>query len=230
VPYAWLTRSNAQNDAELRRLIHTQLLSGSLNPELNLTSAQRKKALAGRILELAGDAKLGAGEKAVRNKERNKAAKRVREGIDDKQVERRKMQLEEVRAFPYAPVWHFSLRSQAKDVGNYHPTIKKLFEDSEDRRMNRKREKGIGMGIGKFGGGMLKLTQREIDSVNGVPSSRGGSARRGGFASRGRNGLSSRGRGGSSSSGHGGFSSRGRGGSSGRSRGGSSGRGRGGRR
>ncbi|KAI0035668.1 component of IIS longevity pathway SMK-1-domain-containing protein [Vararia minispora EC-137] len=142
-------RTSAQNDAELRRLVHTQLLSASLNPELNLSSAHRKKALAGRVLELAGGAKLGSGEKMVRSKERDKAAKRVREGIEEKQTERRVKQLEE-----------------AKDMGNYHPTIKKLFEESEGRRVNKRRERGIGTSVGKFRGGVLKLSQREIDAVN----------------------------------------------------------------
>jgi len=56
----------------------------------------RKKALAGRVLELTGDAKLGKGEKVVRNAEKNKAAKSVREGISRKQQVRSKKELEEV--------------------------------------------------------------------------------------------------------------------------------------
>jgi hypothetical protein len=88
--------TNAQNDALLHRLVHTQLLSGSLDRELNLTSAQRKKALEGRILELAGSSKLGQGEKTVRAKEHNKASKRVREGILEKQKQRRKISVKEV--------------------------------------------------------------------------------------------------------------------------------------
>ncbi len=89
-------RTNAQNDALLHRLVHTKLLSGSLNADLNMTPAHRKKALAGRVLELTGQAKLGKGEKSVREGERNKAAKRVREGMLEKQKERQKQQLEEV--------------------------------------------------------------------------------------------------------------------------------------
>lgn len=88
--------TNAQNDALLHRLVHTQLLSGSLNPELNLTSAQRKKALEGRVLELAGSSKLGQGEKIVRAKERDKASKRIREGMLEKQKQRREKLLQEV--------------------------------------------------------------------------------------------------------------------------------------
>ena len=98
-PPTWLTltSTNAQNDALLHRLVHTQLLSGSLNPELGLTSAQRKKAMEGRVLELAGSSKLGQGEKVVRAQERDKASKRVREGLVEKQKQRREKMIQEVR-------------------------------------------------------------------------------------------------------------------------------------
>lgn len=92
-----LNRNNTQNDALLHRLVHTQLLSGVANPELNLTPAQRKKALAGRIQELAGHSKLGKGEKSVRAKEHSRASKQIRDGMAEKQAERRGKQLAEVR-------------------------------------------------------------------------------------------------------------------------------------
>ncbi|KAH9843809.1 uncharacterized protein C8Q71DRAFT_14238 [Rhodofomes roseus] len=155
--------SNTQNDALLHRLVHTRILSGSLNPELNLTSAQRKKALAGRVLEAAGKAKLGKGERDVRLTERNKAAKRVREGMAAKQQERSEKQLEE-----------------AKHLGNYHPVLKKLYEASA-QGPNRKREKGLRMGVGSFKGGVLKLSKDEINSVVGGGSRGGrGPGKRGG--------------------------------------------------
>ena len=101
--YSYTTshRTNAQNDALLHRLVHTQILSGSLSPDLDLDSAQRKKAFAGRVLELAGKAKLGRGEKQVRTAERNKAAKFVREGMVKKQKKRNQKELEEVSYFPF---------------------------------------------------------------------------------------------------------------------------------
>ncbi|KAJ7781330.1 hypothetical protein B0H16DRAFT_1299412 [Mycena metata] len=166
-------RTNAQNDALLHRLVHTKLLSGSLNSELNMTAAQKKKALAGRVLELSGQAKLGKGEKFVREGERNKAAKRVREGMLEKQKERHKQQVEE-----------------AKNLGNYHPTIKKLFESADTSNAPKKnRDRGLKMGVGKFSGGMLKLSRDEISRVQDGP-------RRGGGRGRGRGGRggSSRGR------------------------------------
>ncbi|KZT24435.1 hypothetical protein NEOLEDRAFT_1094104 [Neolentinus lepideus HHB14362 ss-1] len=143
-------RTNVENDAELRRLIHTKLLSGSLNPDLDLKPAQRRKALEGRLLELAGDAKLGKGERSVKFAERNKAAQKVRLGMLAKQKEREEKQLEE-----------------AKNMGNYHPAIKKLFEPSEGQQTIRKRQRGLTMGVGKFKGGVLKLTKEEISSVQG---------------------------------------------------------------
>lgn len=63
---------------------------------MGLNPAERRKALAGRVLEAAGQAKLGKGESAVRAKERNKAAKHVRDGLVAKQKERHQKQLEEV--------------------------------------------------------------------------------------------------------------------------------------
>ncbi|KIY46658.1 hypothetical protein FISHEDRAFT_46934, partial [Fistulina hepatica ATCC 64428] len=136
--------TNLQNDALLHKLIHTKLLSGSLNPDLDMTPAQRRKALAGRILELQGSAKLGKGEKTVRQAERNKASKRVHEGLMRKQKQIRDNQLQE-----------------AKELGNYHPTLKRLF-DGEEIIKQRKRDRGLKMGVGKFNGGMLKLSRDEI--------------------------------------------------------------------
>ena len=71
------------------------------NPdELNLTGSQRRKALEGRVLELAEKTKIGKGESLVRKAERSKAAKRVRLGIEGKQKARMKERLEEVCRSP----------------------------------------------------------------------------------------------------------------------------------
>ncbi|KIJ56731.1 hypothetical protein M422DRAFT_149073, partial [Sphaerobolus stellatus SS14] len=162
--------TNARNDALLHQLVHTKLLSGSLNPELNLTPAQRRKALAGRVLELAGETKLGKGEGDVRAAEKRKAAKRIRDGMMSKQMEREKAALDE-----------------AKNVGNYHPALKKLFETSTSTQP-QKRERGLRMGVGKFSNGILKLSRDDISKVQGSSSrgdSRGGRGNRGGRGGRG---------------------------------------------
>jgi len=160
-------RSNIQNDALLHKLVHTQLLSGSRNTELELTPAQRRKALSGRILELSGDAKLGRGERSVRTAEHNKASKRVREGLIQKQKERRIAQLEET-----------------KNLGNYHPKLKRLFDEDSETAKPKKRVRGLQMGVGSFKGGTLRLSREEINSVQGQI---GGSTRGRGSA-RGRRG------------------------------------------
>lgn len=110
----FLDRTNAQNDAILHKLVHTKLLSGSLSTELELTPSQRRKALAGRVLELTGKAKLGRGEKLVRDVEKNRASKRVREGITNKQKERSKQELEEVT---------LSFHLEAMNLTGYRPKI-----------------------------------------------------------------------------------------------------------
>ncbi|KAF8974230.1 hypothetical protein BDZ97DRAFT_1899971 [Flammula alnicola] len=159
-------RTNAQNDALLHKLVHTKLLSGSLSTELDLSPAHRRKALAGRVLELTGGAKLGKGEKLVRDAEKNKAAKRVREGLAHKQKERSKQELEE-----------------AKNLGNYHPTLKKVFEASSGPT-TRKREKGLKMGVGKFSNGSLRLTRDDVNMV--MAGHKEGSSSRGRGRGRGR--------------------------------------------
>lgn len=145
--------TNAQNDKLLHQLVHTKILSGSLNPDLDLTPAQRRKALAGRVLEAAGQVKLGKGETAVRAKERNKAAKHIREGLIAKQKERREKELEE-----------------AKHMGNYHPALKQLFETDLEKKPQKKRERGLKMGVGKFSGGILKLSKDDIAKATGGTS------------------------------------------------------------
>lgn len=91
-----MASTNTQNDALLHRLVHTKLLSGSLDPELDLNHAQRGRALAGRVRELTGEAKLGKGENVFRQEQHNKAAKRVRDGLIRKQKEQEQKALEEV--------------------------------------------------------------------------------------------------------------------------------------
>lgn len=56
-------------------------------------------------------------------------------------------------------------------MGNYHPTFKKLFQDPLEKSSKRNRERGLRMGVGSYGGGMLRLRKREIESVQGRPTS-----------------------------------------------------------
>ncbi|KAI6110465.1 hypothetical protein EDD17DRAFT_311308 [Pisolithus thermaeus] len=148
-------RTNAQNDALLYRLLHTKLLSGSLNEELGLSHAQKEKALSGRVLELSGQCKLGKGESIVREEEHNKASKRVRDGLLRKREERSQKRLEE-----------------AKNLGNYHPILKQMYASCSAKSSKRKRERGLRMGVGRFKGGVLKLSKEEISTIAGPAGKR----------------------------------------------------------
>jgi hypothetical protein len=68
---------------------------------------------------------------------------------------------------------------QAKDLGNYHPTIKRLLSDPDKSSKPKKRERGLGMGVGSFRGGILTLGKQEIQNVQGSSSfkSKSGSKR-----------------------------------------------------
>ena len=151
----------------MHRLVHTKLLSGSLAPDLNLTPAQRRKALAGRVLEVSGNAKLGKGEHLVRETERNKASKRVREGLLAKERQRHAEEIQEVSISLVRPIP--TALFQAKDLGNYHPSLKKLFKPPSTSAGShlQKRARGLRMGVGNFSHGVLKLTREEVNQIHG---------------------------------------------------------------
>ena len=89
-------RTLHQNDALLHKLVHTKLLSGSLNHDTDLKPAERRRALEGRVMEAAGHANLGKGQSLLGQAERSKASKKVRVGLERKKHEREKKDLEEV--------------------------------------------------------------------------------------------------------------------------------------
>lgn len=125
-------------------------------------------------MELSGGARLGNGQKSVTEKERNKAAKRVRVGLIEKQKTRVKQELEEVSIEFTLRIWHplTLTTTKAKSLGNYHPTIKKLFKSSTGP-INTKRDRGLKMGVGRFSGGFLKLSQQEVNLAQGGQGERG---------------------------------------------------------
>lgn len=152
---------NAKNDKLLHNLVHTQLLPSSLNPEMNSSSAQRRKFMEGRIVELAGGAKLGKGEKLLRKEEQNKHAKHVRDGLVEKHRKKQKQKLEDER-----------------ELGNYHPIIKGLLDDSLPSASNWKRQRGLGMGIGTFKGGYLDIAKETVKIHDGVRNQIGSKPKR----------------------------------------------------
>jgi hypothetical protein len=55
-------------------------------------------------------------------------------------------------------------------MGNYHPAFKRFFQDPLEKSTKRTRERGLRMGVGSYGRGVLRLTKREIQSVQGGPT------------------------------------------------------------
>ncbi|CAE6522002.1 unnamed protein product [Rhizoctonia solani] len=146
--------SNTKNDKLLHELVHSQLLSNPHAFDAKQGSAKRSRTMAGRLLELADDAKLGRGAEALKTKENSRHAKRVRLGLLDKAKQREAKALEE-----------------AKALGNYHPSIKNNFDNLSSGGAKRRRERGLALGIGKFRNGALTLSKNDIRSVEGaVPS------------------------------------------------------------
>ncbi|KAI6119421.1 hypothetical protein EDD16DRAFT_1692711 [Pisolithus croceorrhizus] len=132
-----MTANALPNDALLYRLLHTKLLSGSLNEELGLSHAQKEKALSGEFWSFQANVNWGRDESIVREEEHNKASKRERS------------------------------QKQAKNLGNYHPILKQMYASCSAKSSKRKRERGLRMGIGRFKGGVLKLSREEISTIAG---------------------------------------------------------------
>ncbi|GAB1518784.1 hypothetical protein RhiTH_001849 [Rhizoctonia solani] len=143
--------SNSKNDKLLHELVHSQLLSNPHAYDAKQGSAQRSRTVAGRLLELANDAKIGRGTDTLKTKENSRHAKRVRLGLLDKAKQREAKALEE-----------------AKTLGNYHPSIKKNFDAPSSGGAKRRRERGLALGIGKFRNGALTLSKNDIRSVEGA--------------------------------------------------------------
>ncbi|KAL1760023.1 hypothetical protein FB107DRAFT_245892 [Schizophyllum commune] len=162
--------TNAQNDALLHRLVHTQLL----DPNLSSSSkpSARRTALLGRLHELASasgasgkstlkQSRPGMGSKVIKTTERNAHAKAVREGLLRKQKELAARKVEE-----------------AKELGTYHPSLKRALgatdEEVVGKEAVRRRERGLKMGVGKFKGGVLRLGREDIARVEGRGEGVGG--------------------------------------------------------
>ncbi|KAG8990238.1 hypothetical protein FRB93_003283 [Tulasnella sp. JGI-2019a] len=154
------------NDKALHRLLHTQLLAGSMSTELDLSPAERRRALQGRVLELSGNAKLGDGVKVLRHDYKVHQPKGQRDLLTAKEKK-----IDTTR------------RIEAAENGLYHSDFKKsLFLQKKTKR--RGIDRGIGTGIGRYKDGQLTLSRSDIESVIGLsPQGQGG---RGGGGLRGR--------------------------------------------
>jgi hypothetical protein len=81
--------------------VHSQLLNNPYAFDAKQGSAGRSRVMAGRLLELAEDVKLGQGATALKAKENARHAQRVRLGLREKAKQREAKALEEVRCVLY---------------------------------------------------------------------------------------------------------------------------------
>ena len=172
------------NDKELSHLLSTTLFapgSGASSSTRGLShgdTAARLAELGASKKELRG-ATVGRGWGEAKVKAQDMAAMpaAMRAGMRKKEMERQDKRVE-----------------LAKELGTYHPSLKRVKEVGSDlilgtRRLEkeqRTREKGVGMGVGTFRNGTLKIGKAERERIEG---SRGGKTRgrggRGGAAGRG---------------------------------------------
>ncbi|SYW84696.1 uncharacterized protein UBRO2_05591 [Ustilago bromivora] len=126
--------------------------------ELSATESQRKGQAIGR----------GWGEKELKRQQLAKAPAAIRQGMRKAAGERRHKE-----------------REKAKELGTWHPSLKAGYGNQATatemglKKETRKRQRGLGMGIGKFQGGMLKLSSQEISKVNRKGKSAGASGKGG---------------------------------------------------
>ncbi|SPC63940.1 uncharacterized protein UHOD_03740 [Ustilago sp. UG-2017b] len=126
--------------------------------ELSATESQRKGQAIGR----------GWGEKELKRQQLAKAPAAIRQGMRKAAGERRDKE-----------------REKAKELGTWHPSLKAGYGNQATatemglKKETSKRQRGLGMGIGRFQGGMLKLSSQEISKVNGKGKSAGASGKGG---------------------------------------------------
>ncbi|KAF8332776.1 uncharacterized protein EI90DRAFT_702057 [Cantharellus anzutake] len=142
------------NDKELYRLVHTELLPKSIENSLDMTPGKRGRALEARVLELASIAKLGQGARKLKELDALKQPLRIQKNIKITQKKREAEELE-----------------RAKESGNYHPVLKKFFKSQVQPKSVRKRPRGLSMGIGKYTSSGLQLSKRDVARINGGDSS-----------------------------------------------------------
>ena len=161
------------NDRALSELLSTTLFtpSGSTTRSNGRPNLGSNDTLA-RLLELSQPSMTGKaqsqgrgyGEALLKSKDMSKMPATIRHGMRRVEMENQQREVE-----------------RQKELGNYHHSIKGLIGKREgldlvlgtkDKdRKKRTREKGLAMGVGKFAGGTLKLSEQEVQRISNVGSS-----------------------------------------------------------
>ncbi|KAG9045150.1 hypothetical protein FS837_006949 [Tulasnella sp. UAMH 9824] len=144
-------------DKELFRLLHTRLLAGTTNSAVHQTNGERRRALQGRVIELAGGAKVGHGLKVLHHQYKVHQPKRTRDVIEKKEK-----------------ATDAARKAEFEENGIFHKDNKKSLFLQVRKHKAKPRLNGINEGIGKYKDGTLTLSKADIVSITGS-SSPGGS-------------------------------------------------------
>lgn len=164
------------NDKALSELLSTTLFApggaGSITRRSNGKPILGSNDTLAKLLELSqpttnGKAQnqgRGYGEAMLKSQNMAKMPLTIRHGLRRAEMEKQDKELQ-----------------RQKELGNYHHSIKSLITKKDgldlimgtkDKdRSKRTREKGLSMGVGKFSGGMLKLSEQDISRINKPNSS-----------------------------------------------------------
>ncbi|UZJ51918.1 hypothetical protein CBS101457_001238 [Exobasidium rhododendri] len=174
-------RQAETNDRALSTLLSTTLFapggSGASTTRSNGRPNLGSNDTLARLLELTAPSVTGNGKSQgrglgaamLKSQDMSKMPATIRHGMRRVEMENQEKELQ-----------------RQKELGNYHHTIKGLIGKrdgldlimgtKEKDRKKRTREKGLAMGVGKFSGGTLKLSDGDVQRINS--SSASGSKRR----------------------------------------------------
>ncbi|CAD6891764.1 unnamed protein product [Tilletia controversa] len=161
---------------------------GTLASVLELSSSheQRKGAVVGR----------GWGDAQARLQELGKMPNRVREGL--KKAAKGRVEKEQDRARELGLVHRSLNKGKRTNMGGTGAigAVDMALSGVGSSKKPKDRVRGLGLGVGSFGGGKLTISSRDVEKINGPSSSRGRGGGRGGRGGRGGGGRGGGGGGG----------------------------------
>lgn len=169
--------SNARLDQELHSMLLQDLLPSASSAS---RPVEKRNAISGRLRELASDSRPGEGAADLRSTARlSSHPAKVRTGLMHAAQRRAEAARSESEA---AGSWvkgigglgDLGRGSGAGKRPNMETREERTFGDTKKKRGMagtggaKKRAMGLGMGVGRFQGGALKISDREIERVNGM--------------------------------------------------------------
>ncbi|WVQ85778.1 hypothetical protein IAT38_007945 [Cryptococcus sp. DSM 104549] len=172
--------ANVSLDKTLHNMLLKDLLSPAAQAENALRPVEKRNAIHARLLELANLELPGQGSEKVKGQGLSKQPVSVRTGLVHAKAKRAKAQREEAIAAGNYVKGKGGLGDvrQRWEKGEQRAglgveTGKKKGMDSA-KKGDGARGRGLGMGVGRFEGGALKFSAREVEQMSGAGGSSGG--------------------------------------------------------